>query len=126
MLRIRLDNITILVFNNLKLRLMGRGNGHRLVFNEFLSNIPKVKVLSALQLMSFTGTYQFPHIINIQNLDPTYFYVDLETFPAAVLRHDGQENINVFLSGKIVITGLKQTSNFFHLIDKLQNHFSKK
>jgi TATA-box binding protein (TBP) (component of TFIID and TFIIIB) len=119
MIRIRINDLTILVFNNLKVRIMGKGNGHQKVFDEFLSHIPKVKVLSPLQLMSFTATYKFPFNINIQNLDPSKYNIDLETFPAAVLRHKGTENVNIFVSGKVVITGLKQIQRFHQLIEQI-------
>ena len=119
MLRIRTNNVSILVFNNLKVRIMGRGDEHQNDFDKFLNLIPHVKIILPLQLMSFTAVYKLPYRINIQNLDPNHFYVDLETFPAAILRHNGNENVNIFVSGKVVITGLKQIFRYHELIKQV-------
>lgn len=110
--------ITILVFTSLRFRLMGKGENHLSVLSEFLT-LAKVEARN-VTLTTMTITHRIPYQINLHKLDPRHFYMDSELFPAARWIHDGRENFNIFHSGSIVITGVKDIYNLeSQLIPKL-------
>jgi len=94
--------ITIILFKTGKCRLMGCKTP--LIT---LTNLPYNIHLQCIQ--SATATYDYGSLINLHSLSirahPVMF--EPELFPAARLQQFNPLCVNVFASGKIVITGLK-------------------
>lgn len=113
MIKLVLDNdATLLIFNNLKFRLMAKGN---LVDQSCVQSIlPKNCQVKDFVFQSCTIVGQLPiESINMNKLPHPYFSYTPELFPAARLVYmpNGKDRynecINVFASGKYVITGVK-------------------
>ncbi len=72
-----------------------------------------------------TITHQFPvqQPINLHTLPRDHFRVELELFPAAqwINRTGGRENINVFHTGCVIITGVISTNKAEYLLTLVQN-----
>lgn len=114
MVRYRRRGITLLIFNNLKFRIMGQGEAPLSVLNEFIDKLPatwrdELKVEN-LKLASMTLVHTLPAPINPHKLcrDVTKFHTEWELFPAVKwLRAGGGVHVNVFHTGKVVAMGVK-------------------
>ena len=114
--------ICILIFTTLSVRIMGAGGKHLHVFNKLISLIPNIQITQQPRLMTYTVCHQLTHRnIVLRGLDTTRFDVTLELFPAATFRHDGKEHINIFASGKLVITGVRDLDCIATLIEKIEH-----
>ena len=120
MLKYREKGITVLLFNKLSVRVMGNGSCHDAVFYNFVRLIPKATIISDLQVMSSTVRLKLPWRINLYKLDPTKFYGELELFPGFMYKHDGTEYINVFESGAVIITGVRQLERLHEIYSMLK------
>ena len=121
----KLQGVCILIFTSLYVRIIGAGDKHLHVFNKLISHIPDVQIIQQPRLMTYTLTHQLTHTnIVLRALDTNYFDVTFELFPAVKFRHDGKEHINIFASGKLVITGARDLDRISTLIDKIQSCLS--
>ena len=107
MIRFRLNGITLLIFTSFRFRLMGRGDQHLAVLHSFLKKLPWQLKVSNLHLSTSTVVHDLGHSVNLYSLESDHFFVELEIFPAAIFRHGGKEHINVFHTGRLVITGVQ-------------------
>lgn len=112
-----LNNAKLLIFPSGKCRLMGM----KRLFNSNTDKLP-VKV-NAFQLQSASAVINFGHRINLLNLAnrlprATFMY-EPELFPALRLIIFNPLCVNVFSSGKIVILGLKETTNQQRLSEEI-------
>jgi hypothetical protein len=107
MVKYRKDGITLLIFTNLKFRLMGGGCSHIVVLEEFLRNLPWKVDFGSLRLSTMTATHQLDGFVNLHKLNRKKFMVEQEIFPAAKWLHGGREHFNIFHTGRVVITGIK-------------------
>ena len=96
------DGITIIIFKTGKCRIMGCKTPL-----STLTNLPYNIHLQCIQ--SATATYDYGSLINLQalSLHTPHVMFEPELFPAARLQQFNPLCVNVFASGKIVITGLK-------------------
>lgn len=125
MIKYRNANVTLLIFTSLRFRLMGSGESHWQVLNDFLHSLPcgeELKVKKEdLVLSGMTVTHQLSRKnINLRSLNED-FRVELELFPAAQWLHGrGKEHINVFHTGSVVITGVTSIDKAEQLIAQLE------
>lgn len=111
MIKYQKDGITLLIFTSLRFRVMGKGESHIQVLEDFLRSLPWRSQFSSLT-NSMTITHQLPlDHINLNKLNKKYFQLELELFPAAKLLHSGREHMNVFHSGKIIILGARDVNS---------------
>jgi len=125
MLKYNKDGISILIFTSLCFRIMGKGEKHEQVMQEFIRSLPwscHVSILSK----SMTMTYQLPiYHINLHNLNRDYFQVELELFPAAKLLHSQKSHVNIFHSGKVVLLGMRSVEHALRLIANVMECINK-
>jgi TATA-box binding protein (TBP) (component of TFIID and TFIIIB) len=139
MIKYRSEQVTLLIFTSFRFRLMGGGGNHVRVLRKFIASLPwrdevNNKVTEEnLRLSNMTVTHQLPYDnINLQLLakrDSRHFRVELEIFPAAHWLHgSGGEHVNIFHTGRVVITGVPSINKAEHLLRELQSqllcHFS--
>jgi TATA-box binding protein (TBP) (component of TFIID and TFIIIB) len=118
MVKYRQQGITLLIFNNLKFRIMGQGEAPLSVLNEFMDRLPpawkdELKVEN-LKLSTMTVVHTLPTPINPHKLcrDFTKFHAEWELFPAVKwLGAGGGVHVNIFHTGKVVATGVKSIYN---------------
>jgi TATA-box binding protein (TBP) (component of TFIID and TFIIIB) len=99
----------MLIFNSGKFRIMGGKiddlEAHANIFDVArlcARHIPKIK------LQTMTSTFKFPNRINLALLaDNIESYCNLEQFPAVHVHKFKPMCVNVFASGKAIITGLQ-------------------
>jgi hypothetical protein len=125
MVKYHCRGVTLLIFTSFKFRLMGGGWSHEQILQEFLQQLPfKINVLN-LRLSTMTLVHDLKQTINLHKLCPPYFSYEPELFPAAKLIHSGRENVNVFHSGKVVVTGMKDINKFqFYLLPLLSRQLT--
>jgi hypothetical protein len=120
MIRFRQEGVSHQIFNNFKFRLMGGGDKHRHVLYTFLERLPfNVDVVGDLQLSTMTVTHRYTHQqgFNLLRLLRSHFRVELGLFPTAKWLHPyGRENVNLFYTGSLVITGVKSEVRAWFLI----------
>ena len=114
MLRIKIDHCSILIFNNLKLRLMSVTVGMEEVVDfinkQVLALLPNAYI-GDLILQSYTYIDKFNYKVALDRLTYTEFDVNLEIFPCARLRNTKSLCINIFNSSNVIITGAKTTQD---------------
>ena len=116
------DGVTLLIFTSFKFRLMGAGNQHLFVLSKFLEMLP-VKIEIGEYHVTYTVSYQLPiKHVNLHKLSPEYFHYEPELFPSAYLRHEGREHVNIFASGKTLMTGIRDLARVNVLIQQIMNH----
>ena len=117
MIRVRMENITILIFNNFSARVMGKGSNHEAILAKLCESIPCS--YSHFTLQSHTIIYQLPFKVNLHKLTSTPFLDMRELYPC--IRYTScPGNINIFSSGKLVHTGARDVSTaHFHRIQVL-------
>jgi TATA-box binding protein (TBP) (component of TFIID and TFIIIB) len=125
MLKLKNHGVTILIFSNYTVRVMGTGDLHNHVFQKLLEKIPYSAQTKPFQLMSHSVTHKFDFKINLHKLTTNRFSVELEIFPAAVYKHTGQMHANIFQSGAVVITGVKILEQAQILINDIENCLKK-
>jgi len=116
MLRIKEYGATLLLFSSGTVRLMGKNN-HDKLLQKILSILPNTKQVSPLQLMSHTIVHKINYSINLHLLNPYKFFSNQELFPSSIYIHKSSEHVNIFASGKIVITGVKSINNVKQLLE---------
>ena len=122
MIKYRKHGITILIFTSFKFRVMGKGDHHARILEEFLHSLPWKSTISEMT-RNMTVSHHLPNTnINLHKLDRDHFQVEMELFPAAKLIHAGSEHVNVFHSGNIVMTGVCELSRADHLIELVLSH----
>ena len=124
MIKYRHEGITILIFTSLRVRLMGGGETHAAVLRLFLDSLPwPIAVVGTeLRLSNMTVTHHLPFCLNLHKLisHHKHFSTELEIFPAAKFLHGGREHVNVFHTGRIVITGVRDINNVEnHILPRL-------
>lgn len=121
MLKIKIEpGITLLIFKSLKFRLMvSKRKTDRIIDTKLLDrNLPRQFWVENFELQSQTIVFQLPfNSVNLYKLSSNFFCFEPELFPAARLIFKSNENnqkterykecVNVFASGKVVITGFK-------------------
>jgi TATA-box binding protein (TBP) (component of TFIID and TFIIIB) len=125
--------ITLLIFTNFRFRLMGGGEEHMLVLHEFLHSLPwrdAVDVVGEVCMSNMTVTHQLPYDnINLHTLaqrETTRFRAELELFPAAQWLHgQGGEHVNIFHTGRVVITGVQSINKAERLLRELQSQLEE-
>ena len=124
MIKYHKNGITILVFTSLRFRLMGKGDIHKQILQDFLHMLPWKSHVGEMTC-SMTVSHQLPvKHINLHKLDRRYFQVEMELFPAAKLIHKGHEHVNIFHSGKLIITGVRELPSIVPLIDHIMLHIN--
>ena len=118
MVTYRDEGVTLLIFTSFKFRLMGKGEKHKRVLQDFLRKLPWKARVSEMSC-TMTVSHSLNTHINLHTLDRTHFQVELELFPAAKLRHSGREHVNVFHTGKLMITGVRDVRHVQALIDRV-------
>lgn len=114
--------ITLLIFTSFKFRLMGKGDLHVQVLEDFLRKLPWKSKFS-ITTSNMTIAHHLPEtLINLHKLSRQHFQVEMELFPAAKLIHPRQEHVNLFHTGHIVITGVHDLTDAQTLIDTVSNH----
>jgi TATA-box binding protein (TBP) (component of TFIID and TFIIIB) len=131
MVKIKSKNITLIVFESGKFRLMGPqtvGEAYRLAkkyFDKFgpLEWQTSTVVLDLKRRINLAKLYEHERVGTNK-----FIYYESELFPALTLNRFGSCHVNVFASGKVVITGIKRT-NFMcchdvydHLYTTLQKY----
>ena len=115
MLKYNKNGVTLLIFTSLRFRLLGKGEAHLQLLEDFLLHLPwTIRVATQIQV-NMTVTHQLEKCVNLHRLSHNNrFSTELELFPAAKFIHTGREHVNVFHTGRIVITGVRD-------INKSQN-----
>ena len=91
------------------------------VFKTLESYIPDVKITIQHTLMAYTISQQLTHNnIVLRALNTEFFDLTLELFPAAKYRHTGKEHVNIFASGKVIITGVRVLDHIPQLIHSIE------
>lgn len=121
MIKYRSEGVTLLVFTSLRFRLMGGGENHMRVLHEFLQRLPWNLFVSDINVSTMTVTHHLGMRVNLHKLDARHFSSELELFPASVWLHGiGRENVNIFHTGRIVITGVRSINKVeTHLLPRL-------
>jgi TATA-box binding protein (TBP) (component of TFIID and TFIIIB) len=116
MLKYHQNEITLLIFTSLRFRLMGKGDAHMQVVEDFLHLLPWNMCVSTRIQVNMTVTHKLEQNVNLHKLlhNNNRFSAELELFPAAKFIHNGSEHVNIFHTGRIVITGVRD-------INKIQN-----
>ncbi len=113
MLLLKTINNTIIIFQNLKGRVMGNPN----TINETINDLP-FKV-SNVVIQTCTYTHSMTGEINLLKI--TYpFHYEGELFPAAYIKLMNA-HVNIFHTGKLVITGVKNDMNAFKIITLVES-----
>jgi TATA-box binding protein (TBP) (component of TFIID and TFIIIB) len=104
------DGSTMLVFKSGKFRIMGgKIDDLTAYFNIFKVAELCTHKTPKIILQTMTSTFSFPHKVNLallaNNIESHY---NAESFPAVHIRKFKPLNVNVFASGKVIITGLKE------------------
>jgi TATA-box binding protein (TBP) (component of TFIID and TFIIIB) len=115
MIKYHQHGVTLLIFTSLRFRLMGKGEAHMQLLEDFLLRLPwTIRVATRIQV-NMTVTHQLEQCVNLHKLSHNNrFSTELELFPAAKFIHNGSEHVNVFHTGRLVITGVRD-------INKIQN-----
>src|SRR5271167_2312137 len=109
------DGSTMLVFKTGKFRIMGKMDDLDAHFNIFsvtllYNDIPNIK------LQTMTACFTFPHRVNLALLaDNIESYYNTESFPTLRVLKYKPISINVFASGKVIITGLRDDTSALHI-----------
>lgn len=116
------NKFTLLVFKSLKFRIMGRD-----IREEFVRNILPIKTLI---LQTRTHIYTLGHSVNLHNFShiPTCYKVlyEPEIFNSRLLKiRGGGGAINIFASGKIVLLGNLDVSEWTKHLEILKKTFDK-
>ena len=115
MIKYRSEGVNLLIFTTLRFRLMGGGKAHESVLHQFLKTLPWQMHVSGLTLASMTVTHHLHSLVNLHKLTLPHFSTELELFPASKFIHKGKAHVNIFHTGRIVITGVRD-------INKTQHH----
>ncbi len=124
MLKICMNKATLLIFRNLKVRLMGGGVYHEALF-QFVVKTLNATIIMPLKLMSYTAVHNLQFRINLHKLKPRNFHLSIELFPAAKLLHCAPTHVNLFASGKCVFTGIKHQKQMNQILTLLKNSINK-
>ncbi len=115
MIRIRTaEKYTILIFNSLTTRIMGRGDNHQGALEETVKDF--LQIINPIILQSMTLIYNINRPINLHRLNPKYFLNLMELFPSCIMCDTLKAHVNVFASGKIVMTGIKSHLQAYEII----------
>ena len=120
MIKYHKNGVTLLLFTTFKFRLMGPGQEHRQILKEFLTQLPWIASVGEMTV-NMTVSHQLPDgvHVNLWKLEEEAFQKEMELFPAAKLIHEGREHVNVFHSGHIVITGVRDLNRVEPLLDRV-------
>ena len=86
---------------------MGKPGEHESVLQYILSFLPGTPQYEPLILQSMTLKMVLPYRVHLQSLPYEKYLIELELFPCASLRNK-QECVNIFESGKIILTGIRR------------------
>jgi TATA-box binding protein (TBP) (component of TFIID and TFIIIB) len=120
MLLFRKDGITMLIFNNFKVRLMGSGDCHEKVFKLLLEKISEASQSMPIILTSHTLVHHFDYKINLHKLNSKKFMNCMELFPSVFYKHNSNIHTNIFASGKVVLTGVTDLFTATTIINQLK------
>jgi TATA-box binding protein (TBP) (component of TFIID and TFIIIB) len=102
------DSSTMLVFKTGKFRIMGRGDDIDKHFNIFSVTCLHQDNYPDIVLQTLTAAFAYPHHVNLNKLSQLIeCHYHPELFPAVQIRRYKPIHVNVFESGKVTITGLK-------------------
>lgn len=77
----------------------------------------------SLVLQNVVAVFTYPHrldLIKLHSFSPTNFSLEPELFPGLIYRHPTSSfRVMIFISGKMIITGIKQTSLISNIIHSL-------
>jgi TATA-box binding protein (TBP) (component of TFIID and TFIIIB) len=113
MVVVRMTNgLTLLVFKTRKCRIMGATS----------TNISIPDYITNVRLQSMTITFNLGHTVNLigmheANLSSTGY--EAEIFPALHLRQYHPIHVNIFASGRVVLTGVKTHHDISHIVDDI-------
>ena len=116
MIKIKINGNTVIIFRNMKGRIMGSSEN----MNETLSSLPFDVEDVKIQTLTFTDSIS--QTINLWKLNLPFFY-EGEIFPAAAyIKFQDGAHINIFHTGKLVLTGVKsedEATKIFENVKKL-------
>lgn len=118
MLLFKFSNNTVLVFKKLNGRIMG--NPHKIY--DVLNALPFS--ISNLTVQTCTFTHNLESEINLNKLNHAFKY-EGELFPAAYLRLQNGAHVNLFHTGKVVITGAKTEKDAVDIINYIKQIINK-
>lgn len=108
----------ILIFNSFKIRIMGKGENHR----DILRNTFKAY---DIELMSMTVKIDLGFSINLHKQYHNKIINTLELFPALNLRTHNKIHVNIFASGKCILTGVRHILDIYLIRLKLLKYINK-
>jgi len=114
----------MLIFNNFKVRIMGSGCYHCVLFRNVVKSL-NATISIQPKIMSHTAVHDLHYKVNLHRLDPMKFHVSIELFPAAKLLNCGPIHLNVFASGKCICTGIKNQEQMEQTLIHLNQSINK-
>lgn len=113
------NGVTLLIFNNLKFRIMGK-----ITYKQARQLLPIAKIY----LQTRTYTHELPKSINLYHFSPPAEYKFLyepELFNSFLLRIPGGGAMNLFASGKVVLMGKLKPNQWCKHLRILSTHINK-
>lgn len=106
MVLIKYEDKKILIFNSFKVRIMGKGENHieilRNIFNAY-----------DIKLMSMTIKIELGFMINLNKQYSNKIINTLELFPALKFKTHNNVHVNIFASGKCILTGIREIHDIY-------------
>ena len=118
------DKSTMLIFKTGKFRIMGGVDDLDAHFNIFSVTSLHHHNYPNIVLQTLTAAYSYTFNINLDKLsrEVQCCYYNPESFPAVQIRQFKPIHVNVFASGKVTITGLKDIERAREIEDLLDRY----
>lgn len=113
MAKIKLGDKTVLLFNSFNIRIMGRGTNHESILKHTFKSVKNIR------LMSMTVKMELGFKINLHNQRHRDIIDTRELFPALKLYRNDNINVNIFASGKCILTGVHNLRDVIEIRLKL-------